>query len=84
MSNIYLDTLCSDQDRCNTFYHGDILAHSPSAATKQLCGLAEQLINEAFAPHDPRTIDSVLSMEECAAIFALKPAFVPPRGFGRD
>ncbi len=77
MSNIYFDTLCSDRDRRNALYHGDIFVYSPSAGTKQLCGLAEQLINEAFAPHDPRTVDSVLSMEECAAILAkLKPAFI--------
>jgi hypothetical protein len=55
MSNIYFDTLCSDQDRRNALYHGDIFVYSPSAATKQLCGLAEHLINEAFATHDPRS-----------------------------
>ena len=77
MSNIYLDTLCSDRDRRNALYHGDIFVYSPSEATKKLCGLAKQLIDEAFAPHDPRTIDRVLSMEECAAILVkLKPAFI--------
>lgn len=77
MSNIYFDTPCSDQDRRAALYHGDIFVYSPSDATKKLCGLAKQLIDQSFAPHDPRTIDRHLSMEECAAIlFKLKPVFI--------
>jgi Phytanoyl-CoA dioxygenase (PhyH) len=77
MTNIYFDTPCSDRDRRSALYAGGIFVYSPSAATKQLCELAEQLINEAFAPHDPRTIDRHLSMEDCSAVLAkLKPAFI--------
>jgi hypothetical protein len=39
--------------------------------------LAKQLIDEAFAPHDPRTMDRHLGMEDCVAMLAkLKPAFI--------
>jgi len=77
MSNIYFDAPCSDQDRRGALYRGDIFVYSPSDATKKLCRLAAGLINQAFAPHDPRTIDRHLSMEQCAAILAkLKPAFI--------
>jgi len=77
MSNVYFDSPCSDQDRRNALYNGDIFVYSPSAATVELCALAKQMINEAFAPHDPRTIDRYLSMEECARILSsLKPAFI--------
>jgi hypothetical protein len=35
------------------------------------------MINAAFAPHDPRTIEHHLSVEECARVLAsLKPAFI--------
>ena len=77
MSNIYFDSPCSDQDRRKALYNGDIFVYSPSDPTAKLCALAEEMINEAFAPHDARTIDRHLSMEECARILAsLKPAFI--------
>ena len=39
--------------------------------------MAARLINRAFAPHDPRTIDRHLSMEQCAIVLAkLKPEFI--------
>jgi hypothetical protein len=77
MSNIYFDNPCSDLDRRSALYDGDIFVYSPSDAAAKLCALAEQLINEAFAPHDPRRIDRHLGMEDCAAILAkLKPAFI--------
>ena len=38
---------------------------------------AVRVVEEAFAPHDPRRIDKALSIEECAAVLAkLKPAFI--------
>jgi len=77
MSNIYFDSLCSDQDRRSALYNGDIFVYSPSEATAKLCALAKRMINEAFAPHDAQTIDRHLGMEECARILAsLKPAFI--------
>jgi hypothetical protein len=77
MSNIYFDSPCSDQDRRSALYHGDIFVYSPSDASANLCALARRMIHDAFAPHDPRTIDRHISMEECARILsALKPAFI--------
>jgi hypothetical protein len=77
MSNIYFDKPCSDGDRRKALYDGHIFVYSPSDPTAKLCALAKRMINEAFAPHDPRTIDRHLSMEECARILAsLKPAFI--------
>jgi hypothetical protein len=77
MSNIHFDSPSSDQDRRSALYQGDLFVYSPSNATTKLCALGEQLINEAFAPHDPRSIDRHLGMEECAHILAaLKPHFI--------
>ena len=77
MSNIYFDYQCSDEKRRSALYAGDIFVYSPSEATAKLCALAKTMINEAFAPHDPRTIEHHLSMEECARVLAsLKPAFI--------
>jgi hypothetical protein len=77
MSNIYFNSLCSDQDRRIALYNGDIFVYSPSEATTKLGALAKHMINQAFAPHDALTIDRHLRMEECARILAsLKPAFI--------
>jgi hypothetical protein len=77
MSTIHFDVRCTDDERRAALYAGDIFVYSPMPATLRLIGLARGMIEEAFAPHDPRTIDQRLSMEECAAVLAkLKPAFI--------
>jgi hypothetical protein len=84
MSDIYFDNVRSAQDRRSGLYDGDIFVYSPSDVTAKLCELAKHLINEAFAPHDPQTIDRHLSMEDCAAILAkLKPTFIHHPGCKR-
>lgn len=77
MSNIYLDAAVSDDERRQGLYRGDLFVYSATTATRKLCDLARGMIEETFAPHDPRTIDKQLSMEECAERLArLKPAFI--------
>jgi hypothetical protein len=77
LSNIHLDAVLSDSERREALYRGDLFVYSPTPATRRLCDLAREMIIEAFAPHDPRTIDRHLSMEACAQILAkLKPAFI--------
>ncbi len=77
MTTIHHDARCSDDERRAALYRGDIFVHSPMPATQRLVDLARGMIEEAFAPHDPRRIDQALSMEECAAVLAkLKPAFI--------
>ena len=77
MNNIFFDNQCSDEKRRSGLYAGDIFVYSASEATAKLCALAKTMIIEAFAPHDPRTIEHHLSMEECARVLAsLKPAFI--------
>lgn len=44
---------------------------------KQLCELADQLLREAFSPHDPELTQESMSVEDYAAILAkTKPAFI--------
>ncbi len=77
MGTIHYDTRCTDDERRAALYRGDIFVYSPIPATQRLIDLARRMIEEAFAPHDPRRIHEVLSMEECAAILSkLKPAFI--------
>jgi hypothetical protein len=77
MVTVYFDRRLSDDERRQALYTGDIFVYSPTPATQKLCTLARAMIEEAFAPNDPRRIDQFLGMEEAAAILAkLKPSFI--------
>jgi hypothetical protein len=77
MSTIYLDRKVSDEARRQALYDGDLFVYSPTQDTIELCALARSMLEEAFAPHDPRTIHEHLTMEQCAAALSrLKPAFI--------
>jgi hypothetical protein len=74
---IYFDQQLADDERRQALYGGDIFVYSPTAPAEKLCALARTMIQEAFAPIDPREVDRHLSLEEAAAVLAkLKPAFI--------
>ena len=66
-----------DEERRHRLYSGDIVILSATRGTTALISLARQMLEEAFAPHDPRTIHKHLSAEEVASVLAtLKPNFI--------
>jgi hypothetical protein len=73
----YIDSDLSDDARRGALYNGQILVFSPRPSTLALSAHARQMIEEAFAPHDPRLVHEVMPVEDCVAILArLKPAFI--------
>lgn len=77
MGNVHFDLKCSDDERRRALYRGDLFVYSATDATERLRQLARTMIEESFYPHDPRRVDKLLSMEECAAILSkLKPKFI--------
>jgi hypothetical protein len=77
MTSIFFDQVLTDTTRRNAIYRGDLFVYSPTSVSLKLVALARSMIEQAFAPHDPRAIASHLEMEACAAILAkLKPAFI--------
>ncbi len=77
MSAVHIDSSMSDDERRNLLYSGDLFVASASPSTKALIALAREMLEKAFAPHDPRTIHEHLTPEEAAAILGeLKPRFV--------
>jgi hypothetical protein len=77
MTTVFLDQPLSDAARRKALYAGDLFVFSPNAASTKLVALACTMLEEAFAPHDPRSIDRQLGMEECSAVLSkLKPAFI--------
>jgi hypothetical protein len=77
MSSVFFDSTIGDETRRARLYAGDIFIISPTAGTRALIDLARQMLEKAFAPHDPRTIHEHKSAEEVAAILSkLKPQFI--------
>ncbi len=77
MSSVYFDPELHDEARRQRLYAGDIIILSPTPSTKALVSLAREMLEEAFAPNDPRVIHEHLTPEQVAASLAvLKPNFI--------
>lgn len=77
MAAVYFDASASDDERRAGLYAGSIYINSATKSSLALVSLARHMLEEAFAPHDPRTIHRHLSAEQVAAILGtLKPRFV--------
>jgi len=77
MTTVRFGARLRDDDRRRALYAGDIFVYAATEATAKLCDFARGLLEEAFAPHDPRGIHDVLPVEACVAILAeLKPRFI--------
>jgi hypothetical protein len=74
---VFFDSDLSDDERRRRLYAGDIFIYSPTPGTRELVELARALLDEAFAPQDPRDVHNHLSADEVARILAtLKPRFI--------
>ena len=56
MSSVFIDAKMSDDERRARLYDGDIFILNPTAATQALIDLARGMLEQAFHPHDPRTV----------------------------
>jgi len=77
MSSVYFDPDLSDDERRQRLYAGDIVVLSATPATRALMSLAKEMLEEAFAPHDPRSVHKHMTPERVAAVLSeLKPSFI--------
>src|SRR5262245_54211640 len=77
MSSVFFDSSMADDERRDRLYKGDIFILSSTASTRALIDLARQMLEKAFAPHDPRLVHEHRTPEEVAAILGkLKPQFI--------
>ena len=77
MGSVYIDPSISDDERRARLYAGDIFILSPTEGSHALVNLARSMLEQAFAPHDPRKIHEVLTTEEVVEVLAkLKPQFI--------
>jgi hypothetical protein len=75
--NIYVDSKMTDDARRRQLYDGSIFIYAPCRSALKLCELAREMVEEAFHPLDPRTLQNTLPVEEAVEILAvLKPKFI--------
>ena len=77
MNAILLDPRFDDAERRRQLYNGSLLVYSPTPSSLKLCELAQELSEEAFAPHDPEVAQESITVEKYVEILAaLKPKFI--------
>ena len=77
MSAVYFDPQSDDAERRARLYAGDLIILSPTPNTLALISLAKEMLESAFAPHDPRSVHTKYSAEQVASILSwLKPRFI--------
>jgi hypothetical protein len=77
MTVVHYDAGLDDDTRRERLFGGDIFVYSPTSATQALCRHARELLEEAFAPNDPRQVHAALTVERSVEILAeLKPRFI--------
>jgi hypothetical protein len=75
--NIYVDSKMNDALRRAELYAGSVFVFAPCPSALKLCQLARELVEEAFQPLDPITLNEMLPAERCAEVLAiLKPKFI--------
>ncbi|SEL55956.1 hypothetical protein [Nonomuraea pusilla] len=77
LTTVYSNSKVDDETRRGLIFEGQVFVYSASPATKELIAFADELIREAFGPHDPETAQFDMPVEEFAALLAdLKPRFI--------
>jgi hypothetical protein len=77
MSIVRFDPGFDDDERRGRLYAGELLVFPPLESAMALCGLAREMLEEAFAPLDPREAQYHMPVERYVDIVApLKPRFI--------
>jgi hypothetical protein len=75
--NFFCDSKMDDAKRREELYGGSIFVYAPSPSALKLCKFAQELVEAAFDPYDPRKIHAKIPVERCVEILAeLKPKFI--------
>jgi hypothetical protein len=76
MTAIWLNRATTDAERRAALHNGQIFVYESLRAVGRFVSFARELIQQAFAPHDPERIHEILEPAELASVLGkLKPAF---------
>jgi hypothetical protein len=74
---LYIDPTFDDDERRERLYAGQIVGYSSRPAVAAFCDFARSLIEQEFAPLDPRTAQHAMPVEQFAEhLNRLKPSFI--------
>jgi hypothetical protein len=77
MTTVHYDQKCSDDQRRELIYSGDVFVYSPSKHALAMVDLARDMLAKAFGSRDPQTAQFDMAVEQFAALLAdLKPRFI--------
>ena len=77
MNALYVNAGVSDDIRRNRLYDGQLFVYSARSSTRAVCEFAQELAEQAFAPHDPRDAQYHMPVDEYVQILkVLKPTFI--------
>jgi hypothetical protein len=77
MHSIFYDAAVSDDIRRRDLFRGQLYVYSPRPTSLELCKLANEMAEKAFAPHHPREAQHHMPVDRFAKILAdLKPRFI--------
>jgi hypothetical protein len=77
MTGVLFDPPLSDEAWRSEIYNGKIIILSPTPEMRELVEHTREMVEDAFAPLDPRSAHKGLPVEKCVAILAaLKPSYI--------
>ncbi len=77
VTSLMLDSSWPDERRRRALYDGSMFAWSPTPSAVRMAALARELLERAFAPHDPITAQYDMDVGEFAATLGrVKPEFI--------
>jgi hypothetical protein len=77
MGSVFLDSPADDASRRRALYGGDLFVYARRPSVEAFVAFAREMVEKAFAPHDPRTAQERYPVERYVEVLAkLKPAFI--------
>ncbi len=77
MNTVFFDATMAEDQRRQALFQGQLFVFSPRPAIQAFTAFAREILEEAFAPLDPREAQHTLPVEQFVAILAdLKPRFI--------
>jgi hypothetical protein len=77
MAVVHIDSRCSDEERRERIFAGDIFIYSPTRESHELIAHARQIIEQGFAPRDPQKAQYDMEVADFAELLGhLKPSFI--------
>jgi hypothetical protein len=74
---VYFDPACDDDERRRRLFEGQLFVYSPRPSSLAFVEFARKMVEEAFAPLDPRMAQYHMPVDEYAQLLGkLKPSFI--------